>query len=99
MSIPLAASAYRVECRSERQPSCLASPLNHASDAHPAEAFKTFTPSASFCRCPQAVAINDQADQPITVAVDPLEFPLPAPAGRPNAPRMVAKKPLAPLGD
>jgi hypothetical protein len=42
VSIPLAASAYRVECRSERQPSGLASPLNHASNAHPAEAFAPF---------------------------------------------------------
>jgi hypothetical protein len=42
VSIPLAASAYPVECRSmymngERQPSSLASPLYHASNAHPAE--------------------------------------------------------------
>ncbi len=42
MSIPRAASAYPVECLSmyvnrERQPSGFASPLNHASNAHPAE--------------------------------------------------------------
>ena len=43
MSIPLAATAYPVECRSnvdmhrKRQPSSLASPFNHASNAHPAE--------------------------------------------------------------
>jgi hypothetical protein len=43
VSIPLAARAYPVEWRSnvdvdrERQPSGLASPLDHASNAHPAE--------------------------------------------------------------
>jgi hypothetical protein len=43
VSIPLAASAYPVECRNmldmhrEWQPSSLASPLDHASNAHPAE--------------------------------------------------------------
>jgi hypothetical protein len=44
VSIPLAASAYPVECRSmyrERQPSSLASPFNHASNAHPAERLAT----------------------------------------------------------
>ena len=40
MSIPLAASAYPVECLNvyrERQSSSLASPFNHASNAHAAE--------------------------------------------------------------
>ena len=43
MSIPLAARAYPVEWRSnvdvdrERQPSGLAGPFDHASNAHPAE--------------------------------------------------------------
>ena len=47
MSIPLPASAYPVECRSnvdmdrEWQPSGFSSPLNHASDAHAAERLAT----------------------------------------------------------
>ena len=47
MSIPLAASAYPVECRShvdvqrKRQPSGLAGPFNHPSNAHPAERLAT----------------------------------------------------------
>ena len=47
MSIPLAASAYPVECRSmldmhrERQPGGFSGPLNHASNAHSSERLTT----------------------------------------------------------